>query len=367
MAPPHSSNINTKAATKIMKLIKWGVAMLVIAVQILLPAASFAAPKDPSSGKTSGFSGVPGAKSGGADLNRTKFNYQLDPSQEASDQFYIVNTGNTPIKLDVYAADAITDDAGGYSVKISSEKSTDVGSWVKFKSGKNLVQVDLKVGEDATIPFTLRVPGFASPGDHLGGIAVATRASQSTGQIVIERRVVTRLYARIRGELSPLLTVSNLSASYLHSFSPFEGALTEKFTIANVGNVSLKAKATAEVTGPFGIPLTSAQVFDVGEMSPGSTRDFQLTVPSIGQWVFLHPTVKLTTFTDKDALDAGTLPVVVRDVILWIFPTTFVVAAILLLIIAFIVRTNIRSRQQQVKRWLAYAEAEARRNADTRA
>jgi hypothetical protein len=86
----------------------------------------------------------------------------------------------------------------------------------------------------------------------------------------------------------------------------------------------------------------------------------------IGQWVFLHPTVKLTTFTDKDALDAGTLPEVVRDVILWIFPTTFVVAAILLLIIAFIVRTNIRSRQQQVKRWLAYAEAEARRNADTR-
>jgi hypothetical protein len=86
-------------------------------------------------------------------------------------------------------------------------------------------------------------------------------------------------------------------------------------------------------------------------------------MPSVGQWVFLHPTVTLKTYLDKDALSAGKLPEVVRDVILWIFPTTIVIVAVLILIIALVIRGSIRNRQQQVKRWLEYTEAEARRNA----
>jgi Bacterial protein of unknown function (DUF916) len=346
-----------------MMKIKWVVAVLIASMQFLPTIASYAASSQPEAPQSSGFSGVPGSQGGGPDLNRTRFTYQLDPSQAVSDQFYIKNTGDVPLKLDVYAADAVTDSVGNYSVKTSDEKSIDVGTWVKFKSGANLIQVNLAVGQDATVPFTLNVPAFASPGDHLGGIAVATHPTASTGQIVIERRVVTRLYARIRGSLSPLLTVSNISASYLPAFSPFEGSVTEKFTIANVGNVSLRAKAVAEVTGPFGIPLTATRVFDVDEMAPGSTRDFELTMPSVGQWVFLHPTVTLKTYLDKDALSAGKLPEVVRDVILWIFPTTIVIVAVLILIIALVIRGSIRNRQQQVKRWLEYTEAEARRNA----
>lgn len=345
---------------------KWTLVALIAATQFLPLGAANAALTKYSAEQISGFSGVPGATSGGADLNRTRFTYQLDPSQVVTDQFYIQNTGDVPLKLDVYAADAGTDSTGNYSVKTSSDASSDVGTWVQFKGGKNLIHVVLPVGGDSMIPFKLTVPAFASPGDHIGGIAVATSHTASTGQISIERRVVTRLYARVRGSLSPLLTVSNVSASYTASFSPFEGSVIEKFTIANVGNVSLRAKAIAEVTGPFGIALAPSRVFDVDEMGPGSTRDFQLTMQGIGQWVFLHPTVTLKTYTDKDALAAGKLPEVVRDTILWVFPTTLVIVAVLILIISITIRASIRSRQKQVKRWLDYTEAEARRQADTR-
>jgi len=333
-------------------------------LQVMTPVTSFAASNFHKAEDSSGFSGVPGLKSGGADLTRSRFTYQLNPAQTVSDQFYVKNTGTKLIELLVFAADATTDAQGVFTVQSSNEVSKDVGAWVRFQGGSKAVRLSLKAGQDANVPFTLKVPNLVSPGDHIGGIGVSTLPGSATGQINLVRAVITRLYARVRGNLSPLLTVSNVSATYTPSFSPFEGTVTERFTISNVGNVSLSAKAAASVDGPFGIALANAKTFKVSEIAPGTKRDFELSMTGVGQWVFLHPSVKLTTFTDKDALYAGKLPQVVRDVILWVFPTTIFVFLVFAAIVAFIIRSNIRNRQQQVKRWLAYTEAEARRKAE---
>jgi len=338
----------------------------VFAASIASPALAAASAAKMHTGETipdtSGFSGVPGVPDGGPDLLRSRFTYQLDPGQHINDFFYVSNVGTTDLTVNVYAADGTTTSDGSFDVSASNIAPTAVGSWVAFSNGQPLIKVSLKAGAHASIPFTLTAPTNASPGDHAGGIAIAT-APTGDGQIRIERRVVTRLYARIKGDLVPNLSVSNMRASYTPAFNPFDGVVTESFTIVNKGNVSLKAVAFADVSGIFGIPLATQAVAPVTEILPGTTREYTITIPSVGQWVYLNPKIKLVPDVDKDALNPGALVTISRDTGLWVFPTTWVIILVILAIIYFVIRTRIKSRQRQVKQWLAYADAEAKRKA----
>ena len=313
---------------------------------------------------TSGFSGVPGVPSGGPDLTRSRFTYQIDPGQHLKDFFYISNVGTTPLDLLVYAADGTTATDGSFDVADSSYKSTDVGSWVTFGNGKAVLPVHLKPNQNASLPFQLQVPTNAAPGDHTGGIAVAT-APQGAGQIRIERRVVARLYARVRGTLNPQLAVSNIHAFYTPTFNPLDGVVTENFTIVNSGNISLKAVAIANVTGIFGIPLASQNAAPVTEILPGTKRDYTITISGVGQWIFLNPQIKLIPDVDKDALNPGPLVTISRDTTLWEFPTTWFIVALIAFVIVFLTRRRFAKRRRQVAQWLEYTESEARRKAES--
>jgi dihydroorotate dehydrogenase (fumarate) len=143
---------------------------------------------------TSGFSGVPGKAAGGPDVQRSRFTYQTGPGQSIHDYFYVSNVGSEPIDLRVYAADGSTAQNGSFDVGVATDQPKDVGSWVRFQNGQPQLDVHLKVGQSKTLPFDLTIPANATPGDHVGGMAVSTVAS-TDGQIKIERRVVTRLYA----------------------------------------------------------------------------------------------------------------------------------------------------------------------------
>ena len=311
---------------------------------------------------TSGFSGVPGVPDGGPDLNRSRFTYQIDPSQHVQDYFYISNVGTVPLDLIVYGADGTTTKNGSFDVAESTYKSTDVGSWVTFGNGKASLPIHLKPNQNASLPFLMQVPSNASPGDHAGGIAVAT-APQGDGQIRVERRVVTRLYARVRGTLAPRLTVGNVHAFYTPTFNPLDGVVTETFSIVNSGNVSLKAVAFANVSGFLGIPLGNQNVAPVTEILPGTSRDYTITISGVGQWVFLNPQVKLVPDVDKDALNPGALVTITRDTTLWEFPTTWFIILFIAFVIVFVVRRQVAKRRRQVSQWLEYTESEARRKA----
>jgi lipoprotein signal peptidase len=96
---------------------------------------------------------------------------------------------------------------------------------------------------------------------------------------------------------------------------------------------------------------------------PGTTREYTITIASVGQWVYLNPKIKLMPNVDADALNPGALVSITRDSTLWVFPTTWVIIFVILAIVYFVIRSRIKNRQRQVKQWLAYAEAEAKRKA----
>jgi len=161
----------------------------------------------------------------------------------------------------------------------------------------------------------------------------------------------------------PQLSVSDVRTSYTPAFNPLDGVVTESFTIVNTGNVSLKAVAFADVSGVFGIPLATESVAPVSEILPGTQREYTITISGVGQWVYLNPHIKLVPDVDKDALNPGALVTINRDTTLWIFPTTWFIIFVILAVVLFVIRMQVRRRRAQVQQWLAYTESEAKRRA----
>ncbi len=324
-------------------------------------AAKVAADK-PAIPSTSGFSGVPGDATGGPDVKRSRFTYQTEPGQSIRDYFYVSNVGTEPIDLRVYAADGSTAQNGSFDVGVATDQPKDVGSWVHFQNGQPQLDVHLKVGQSKTLPFDLTIPANATPGDHVGGMAVSTIAS-TDGQIKIERRVVTRLYARLGGTITPALSVSNMSARYVAAFNPLDGIVFEHFTLSNTGNVSLKAVVTTQVLGPAGIQLAPDVVTSVAEVLPGFSRDVEIQVPGVGQWVYLNPRIHLVPDVDSDALNPGALKAADKDIVFFEFPTTWFIIIVICLAFYFTIRARYRAKQKQMKQWMLFTEQEARRKA----
>lgn len=310
-----------------------------------------------------GFSAEPATPSGEIDKSRSRFDYQVEPGTSRTDQIYVMNMGTQPILLTVYANDARSLIDGTYDVGTLDETPTDAGSWVKFANGASSTTIALKNQQAISVPFTLTVPVNAQPGDHVAGIAVQS-GGLGKGQIKIAQRIVTRLYARVPGALTPQLTISNLVAKYNPSLNPLDGTVNLSFTINNPGNVALKADVAASATTIFGVGAGSISNAQVEELTPGTSRVYSMSIRGAGQWVYLNPKIVLTPRIDSTAINPGAMGVVEREQALWIFPYGWL--AILTVIVASLIlwRSRMASRRKQVAAWLEVAEAEAKQKAN---
>ena len=319
----------------------------------------------PASALAEEFDGIGGgpATATGADPTRSRFSYQLEPGQQIADQYQVQNIGDTVQAMTVYATDAFTSGDGSYSLLEGAAEPKEVGSWVRFTGGVTRVTLTLKPGASQILPFTLKVPADAGPGDHAGGILVS--AVSETGEVNLDRRVGTRLYARIKGELQAGLTITSIAASYTPDFNPFVGRTAVTYTVTNNGNVALGANVVAKVGGLFGIPLVERSTSTIPEMLPGESRTMASNVTGVGQWVFLNPVVDLAATIDTDALNPGPLPSAQRDTTLFVVPWMLVGLIVLAGLTWLIARLSRHRNNKRALAWVEYTEAEARRNART--
>jgi len=330
---------------------------------VLALVAAFLLPSMPALAGSTGFAAEPGTPTGQIDKGRSRFTFQLQPGESGQDQIYVMNMGSQPILLTLYSADARSLVDGTFDVDTLDQAPKDVGSWVKFANGATSTTIALKNQQSMVVPFTVTIPANAQPGDHVGGIAVQS-GGLGAGQIKVAQRIVTRLYARVPGALTPQLTVSNLTTSYTPSINPFAGTVNMSFTISNPGNVSLSADVTTSASTVFGIPVGSEATSQVSEMTPGTTRAYSVTVPNVGQWVMLNPKVVLVPRVDKDALNPGAMSVVTRDTQMWVVPYTWLVLLVLIAAVISGIRSRRASSRRQVASWLEFTEAEAKQKAE---
>jgi hypothetical protein len=336
------------------------VAALTLLVAVVAGMIVVAPQQASADGEVDGIAGAPATETG-PDTSRSRLTYQLDPGQHIEDRYYVRNAGTTVQDVSIYPTDAFTDQDGAYSLLDSATPPADVGTWVTFDGGAKTLQLTLNPGEIRIIPFTMTVPADARPGDHAGGLIVS--ALSASGQVQLDRRVATRLYARVKGDLQTGLSITSISSSYDAELNPFAGRTSLTYTVTNTGNVSLGANVVSRVRGIFGIPLSGTEADAVPELLPGETRTITSTVTGVGQWLYLNPTIDLVATIDADALNPGPLPNVQRDTTLFVVPWMFLALLVLGALVWLVLRRRRSVNDKRAAAWIEHTEAEARRNA----
>lgn len=209
---------------------------------------------------------------------RVSFRHAVDPGAELTDHVTLTNFSDHAATFDVYAGDGLVTADGQFDLPPTGTEATASGSWIALGDAAGTVgepgavqRVEVAAGSQAVLPFVVRVPADATPGDHPAGIVAALAPGAASG-VTVDSRVGTRLHLRVTGEIAPALAVQDVSTTYTPSWNPFApGTLTVRYTVANTGNVRLGAAAAASAAGPFGLAGSEAAGPALREVLPGGT------------------------------------------------------------------------------------------------
>jgi hypothetical protein len=255
----------------------------------LSQAAHAAAPvvtanSSPETARTVGIG--PSTKAGRLD-GRPGFVFVGRPGAIVRDQVGLVNYTDNPVSVSLYSTDAFTSTAGAFDVLPGSDKPQLLGKWIGLKP--QVVRIPARTTSPIVepgfvkVPFVVRVPSSAKPGDFAAGIVMSLRTKESSGAptVVVDRRVGTRVSLQILGAVNPSAALNELSASYQASVNPVApGALRISYTFANEGNVTLSARQRVSIDGLVGGART-VTLQNVGPVLPGDKVVIETSVPGI--------------------------------------------------------------------------------------
>jgi hypothetical protein len=223
---------------------------------------------------------------------RPTFAYAATPGGVLTDRVEVSNAGTAPLTLRVYASDAFNPRAGGFDLLPAGGKPTDVGAWVAMS--RTTVQVPAR--GKVLVPFTMRIPAGATPGDHTGGIVASlssVRSDAKGDRVAVDQRVGARIYLRISGALQPALTVEGLTARFHPTLNPFGSSRTTlTYRVRNTGNVRLGARQRVTVGTLWGTDRDAPGVVDLPEILPGNAVDVTTEVHSALPAIWLTSAVR---------------------------------------------------------------------------
>lgn len=211
---------------------------------------------------------------------RPYFYLSADPGQTIEDKVVVTNRTGSAMRLRMYAADAYnTARDGGFAVRTLQERMRGVGAWARPARSRITVPAHGKV----TVPFTLKVPEGAEPGDHPGAlVALDERVERGGGSLAlgVRQAVAARVYLRVGGPTVPAIAVEDVRVGHHQPLVPGLGAseATVSFTLHNTGNVTLDPRVRLRARGLFGRTLLARDLTRVpAELLPG--QRVRLTEP----------------------------------------------------------------------------------------
>ncbi|MFH9979777.1 WxL protein peptidoglycan domain-containing protein [Streptomyces sp. NPDC017179] len=282
----------------------------------------------------------------GAD--RSSFSYAVNPGGRVEDAMVVSNRGTSPLTLALYAADGFTTDTGQLDLLTKDKKSVGIGAWVRA----DRTSVVLKPGKSVKVPFTVTVPGNATPGDYVGGVLTSLRQSDEAEGINVDRRLGIRVKLRVSGDLRPALAVENLHVDHSGSANPLAtGDATVTYTIHNTGNAVLSARQAVSVSGPFGwLRAEADRIPSPPELLPGESWKVKVPVHGVVPGVVLTATATLTPLLTDASGSTTALDPVTATAHGWAVPWTLLL--LLLLLIAVAVGAVVRTRRGRARRKL---------------
>lgn len=228
---------------------------------------------------------------------RPSFSYSASPGSVINDHFALVNISDQSLNLYVYGTDAVNGDGGTLSYQPRGSLGLSASSWLALPAinGSQLFTIPARTTQ--ILPFQVRIPANAGPGDHTAGIAVGLTA-QVTGasakDLTFEQRVVAKVALRVSGTVVAKLAIQHLHASYHGTLNPLgTGSVTLTYTVSNVGNVNLGANQKVTISGLFG-PSHSAVEATVPDLLPGSSTTVKVHAEGVWPAFLLKGSIKVT-------------------------------------------------------------------------
>ncbi|EPD59703.1 WxL protein peptidoglycan domain-containing protein [Streptomyces sp. HGB0020] len=271
---------------------------------------------------------------------RPYFYLSADPGTTVRDKVVVANKTGAPLTFRLYAADAYnTVRDGGFAVKTVHEKQRGVGAWAKPAKTRVTVPAHGKV----TVPFTLKVPEGAEPGDHPGAlVALDEHIDQGDGSLAlgVQRAVAARLYLRVGGPTLPAIAVENVHVAHHQPLVPGLGdsTATISYTLHNTGNVTLNPKVELRAEGLFGRTLLARDLTRIpAELLPG--QRVKLTEPwrDAPQLDWGDVTLTASAQHTRESASAS------------FFSLPWVVALVLLVVVVVGVALHLRARRDRAR------------------
>ncbi|WP_370291578.1 hypothetical protein [Nocardioides sp.] len=289
---------------------------------------------------------------------RPYLQYLATPGSTVRDSIALVNLGDKPLTLRVYAADAQQGVDGTFGLAPGDATPTESGSWFKLDvpaSGK--VKVPGRKGRTLgriVVPFEARVPADAQPGDHVAGVlaALETEGKNTDGtKLRFDQRIGVRAYFRVAGPINPELKVENMRLDY--GWSPSlkgRDGVTVTYDVRNTGNVRMNATQLINLdrrfhSEQFGRPKP------IDDLLPGSSVKVTQSIATTFSALDVDALVSVfPTPVDPELAGPVTFVQGKDSAMAWQWPVALLVAVLLLVALAFGLRWAYRRYEQHRNR-----------------
>jgi hypothetical protein len=216
--------------------------------------------------------GVHPVLAGTTTLSHGHFRYDLSPGSSVQDAIVVENLSDKPITVDVYGADLLQAQGGGVAPAQQNQPSHGVGGWISVQQP----EVTIPVGMQITDHFSLAVPAFTTPGDHLGAVVAQTNTGTTNG-ITLQVRAALIADVFIPGTANPSGEVTSLSS---HNTGAKNYTFAANFK--NTGNILLTTQGRVTIKDSHGnavghLALVPTQAYAI----PSGTLDLHT-----GNWTF---------------------------------------------------------------------------------
>jgi hypothetical protein len=246
--------------------------VIAMAVPLKVGADSSPSPSSQASPASQPILGVHPVLSGTTTLSHGHFRYDLSPGSSIQDAIVVENLSDKPITVDIYGADLLQAQGGGVAPAQQGQPSHGVGGWISVEQS----QVTIPVHMQTTDHFSLAVPAFTSPGDHLGAIVAQTNTGTTNG-ITLQVRAALIADVFVPGTANPSGKVAAFT-----SHNSGGKSYTFAADFKNIGNILLTTQGRVTIKDSHGnavghLTLVPTQAYAI----PSGTLDLHS-----GNWTF---------------------------------------------------------------------------------
>lgn len=229
-----------------------------------------------------------------------------------TDQVIVSNTASQPVTLRVYPVDGLTGATSGVVYGNRGDQLNGAGQWVTPAVG----QVTVAGSSQQTVAFTVRVPGNATSGQHLAGLALQDiHSGKSSGRFSVTEvlRTVVGIEIGVPGPRHSRVALQSFS------IAPIQGTTYPSVVVGLTNSGTMLCKPTLAVTlkGPGGEQNATRKLDTVlpGDSIPypfvwphslaSGSYVAAITATGCGPRVTLHGTASLGTQLVKSSVPAG--------------------------------------------------------------